>query len=635
VELKRFCSVSTILCLGIAQLYAQNLYVPRGIKKAYENNTRSENGKPGIKYWQNAARYNISLIVLPPDRNIKGTENIVYYNNSPDTLKSLNLKLILNIHRPGAARSESIDSDYLTGGIQIDSVFINKNRVAWDNVAYLATNQMIKLPKPLSPHDSAILNITWHYQISLKSRREGMIDSTSYFLGYFYPRIAVYDDYNGWDELPFTDLQEFYNDYSDYEIQVTVPKNYIVWATGTLQNPGQVLMPEFSSRLTRSMQVDSTIHIISAEDLMSRNITTQNTLNSWIWKAKNITDFAIGISNHYLWDATSVVVDSLTNRRAGMQAAYSKNAIDFQNAVQNGRKSLSWLSSGLPGIPYPFDKMITFQGFGNMEYPMMINDESMEDLLLSGAIQNHEISHSYFPFYMGINESRYAFMDEGWAATFDFDYLTRRLGRKGGEAFFTNVRVNKWIHDKAVAQEVPIITPSTELSASYRADSYGKPALANLALKDMLGDELFKKALDNYINNWHGKHPTPWDFFNSMSATSEMNLGWFFNNWFFSYGYIDLALRNVLQISDGYKLNIENIGGFAIPFNITITYNDDSIVTIHKTPLVWKNDQKQIAIDIRTNKKIKSVQIETGIFVDADETNNKWEPVHTHIVAHP
>jgi hypothetical protein len=142
------------------------------------------------------------------------------------------------------------------------------------------------------PHDSLKLDIDWHFQISLESGREGMIDSTSYYLAYFYPRVAVYDDYNGWDRLPFLDAQEFYNDFNDYTLTVNVPKNYIVWATGTLQNPNQVLQPEYAKRLAASMTSDSTIHVATAADLAKKDITVQKDQNSWIWKANDISDMA-------------------------------------------------------------------------------------------------------------------------------------------------------------------------------------------------------------------------------------------------------------------------------------------------------------------------------------------------------
>ncbi|WPU92954.1 M1 family metallopeptidase [Mucilaginibacter sabulilitoris] len=615
--------LSAFACAMLAQVQAQDLYMPRDIQQAYNKGTRSADGKPGKNYWQNYGRYNITITALPPNRNIKGTEQITYINNSPDTIKGLNMKLILNIHKPGAARWANAQPDYLTPGIQIDTFLIN-GQPKKVNSAMATTNQMVSLPKPLMPHDSVKLDIAWHYQISLESGREGMIDSTTYYLAYFYPRVSVYDDYNGWDRLPFIDAQEFYNDFNDYTLQVKAPKNYIVWATGTLQNPNQVLQPEYAKRLQASMTSDSTIHVATAADLAKKGITAQNDVNTWIWKANDISDMAVGISDHYVWDAASTIVDDATHRRASMQAAFLDNAEDFHHAVQNGRNSLSWLSHNWPGVPYPFPKMTSFQGFADMEYPMMVNDSHNDDVYFSQFVQDHEIAHTYFPFYMGINESRYAFMDEGWATTFERLIGTAEVGAQKADSLYKDFRIDRWINDISTTEDLPVITPSSELKGGYGNNSYGKPSLSYFALKDMLGDALFKKALHGYMDRWHGKHPIPWDYFNSMSNITGRNLNWFFNNWFFTNYYIDLDIKNVSKVNGGYTVVIKNIGGFAIPFDVKVTYADGTSETIHQTPAVWEKNQKQITVSLKTDKTIKSVVLDGGIFMDAHVNNNKF-----------
>jgi len=616
--------LSAFLCFVLFNAQAQNLYMPRDIQNAFKKGTRSTDGKPGKNYWENHGHYTISITALPPDRTVKGVEQITYFNNSPDTLKRLNMKLILNMHRPGAARFSNAEADYLTPGVQIDSFLINGEKKDWDNEKKSATNEMVSLPKPLMPHDSVKLDITWHFEVSKKSGREGMIDSTTYYLAYFYPRVSVYDDYNGWDTLPFLDAQEFYNDFNDYTLNVTAPKNYIVWATGTLQNPKQVLQPEYAKRLEQSMTSDSTVHVATPEDLEKKNITAQNDVNTWTWKASNITDMAVGISDHYDWDAASVVVDDATHRRASMQSAFPDKSADFHHAVQFGRNSLGWLSHNWPGVPYPFPKMTSFQGFADMEYPMMVNDSHETDLRFAQLVQDHEIAHTYFPFYMGINESRYAFMDEGWATTFERLIGAAEVGQEKADVFYKQFRVNRWIHDPATAEDLPVITPSSELRGGYGNNSYGKPSLSYFALKDMLGDELFKKALHTYMDNWNGKHPIPWDYFNSMMSGSGKDLNWFFNNWFFTNYYIDLNLQNVEKDDNGYVLSIQNIGGFAIPFDVKVTYSDGSTANFHQTPIVWEHNEKQISLHIKTSKTIQSAVLDGGIFMDADESNNKW-----------
>jgi hypothetical protein len=610
---------SAFLCLGILQANAQTLTMPPEVQKAYDNGTRSMSGKPGKKYWENHGRYHIALTVTPPNNTIRGVEQITYVNNSPDQLKSLNMKLIVNVHRAGG-RGGAPDT---SAGIKVDQITINGAKTAWDNSQAITTNQMVDLASPLMPHDSLKLNIAWHYALSKRPGRDGIIDPTSFYIAYFYPRVSVYDDYKGWDTQPHTGSLEFYNDFNDYTLDVTVPSNFIVWATGTLQNPAEVLQPEYAKRLQQSYTSDSTVHVATAQEMTDKKVTQQSGSNTWKWSATNVSDMAIGISDHYDWDAASVVVDNKTNRRTSMQAAFADSATDFHHSVQFGRHSLAWFSNNWPGVPYPYPKSNAFQGFADMEYPMMINDSHTPDLTFAQLVQDHEQAHTYFPFYMGTNESRYAFMDEGWATTFEYLIGLEENGKAAADKFYKNFRVNRWIHGPH-KKENPIITPSPDVTFGAGNNAYGKPSLSYLALKDFLGDELFKKALHNYMNNWNGKHPIPWDYFNSMSTGSGKNLNWFFYNWFYTPGYIDLALDKADKTSDGYKLSIKNIGGFAVPFDAIATYDDGTTETFHQTPIVWQDNQKEISVNIKTTKTVKSITLDGGIFMDANEKDNTW-----------
>src|SRR6478672_4667016 len=236
----------------------QPLYRPRAIKQAFDKGTRSPDGRPGPKYWQNRGRYSITVTALPPDRTVRGTERIVYFNNSPDTLKALNFKLFLNIHKPGAPRVGGADTAYLTPGVTVNAFTVNGQSVPWRNASTF-TNRHVALPSPVAPRDSVTLTFDWNYEISLESNREGMIDSTTWFLAYFYPRVAVFDDYNGWDMMDFTDQQEFYSDFNDYDVTVKVPANYVVWGTGTLLNASEVLQPEVLKRYQESLTSPTTV----------------------------------------------------------------------------------------------------------------------------------------------------------------------------------------------------------------------------------------------------------------------------------------------------------------------------------------------------------------------------------------
>ncbi|MFL9481392.1 M1 family metallopeptidase [Chitinophagaceae bacterium LWZ2-11] len=612
--------------LGAASTKAQSLYMPRDVKAAFAKGTRSADGKPGKNYWQNTGRYDISVTAMPPNRIVKGVETIVYINNSPDTLKSVAMKLFLNIHKPGAPRQSPARKDYLSTGVEIDAYAVNGQMLKAPSNPNIFTGLPLRMPKPILPHDSVKISLDWHYQISLESGREGMIDSTTFFLAYFYPRVAVYDDYNGWDRMTFTDSQEFYSDFNDYNVTVTVPKNYIVWGTGTLLNANEVLQPEYAKRLQDSYTTDQQIHIATKAELDGKNVTAQNATNTWKFKASNIPDMAFGLSDHFVWDASSVVVDKATGRRASSQAAYNDTAKDYHSMTGIINHSLDWLSNNWPGIPYPYEKMTVFHGYAGMEYPMMANDETYgNDIEFATFVAAHEIAHTYMPFYMGINETRYGFMDEGWATTFEWLISAADLGKAKADTNYMNFRVRGWINDKSSTEDLPIITPGDVLSgAGLGNNEYGKASLGYLAMKDLLGDDLFKKCLHEYMDRWHGKHPIPWDFFNTFNAASGKNLNWFWNAWYFTNSYIDLGIEKVTPTSKGYTVALVNTGGMPAPFDVVVKFTDGTTDRIHQTSNVWQKNIQSASINIETKKKVESLKIDGSIFMDANLADNSY-----------
>ena len=622
---KLFLFLITSFCF-ISIAGAQQLQMPLEIKSTYKKGTRSKDGMPGKNYWINSGRYDIAITSTPPDRQIKGKEKIVYYNNSPDILKSIVFKLILNIHKPGSLRGRDVSPDYLTSGVHIDNFSINGKEQKWIDPDGHNTWQEVKLIDALNPKDSIEFNIDWHYEISLKSNREGMIDSTTYYLAYFYPRVAVYDDYNGWDKMDFNDRQEFYNDFNDYTFSVTVPKDYLVWATGDLQNADEVLQPDYAKKLKESCTTDDILHIVTKSDLQKKKITAQNETNTWKWKANHVSDVALCISDHYVWDASSVMVDSSANRRASVQSAFNDTARDFHSMVGFGREALNWFSYNWPGVRYPYSKTTVVQGYADMEYPMMVNDASTSSLDDARFTVEHEIAHTWFPFYMGINETRYGFMDEGWATTFEYLIGVHDLGKKNSEEAYKKFRVYKWKNDRSPYAIIPIITPADALTGTPSSyNQYVKPSLGYLAVKDLLGDVVFRKCLHGYIDHWNGKHPIPWDFFNIFNTLSGKNLNWFWKSWFFESGNINLAIQSVENSKNGNQIVLKNIGGFPAPVDINITYADGTKGSFHQTPAIWGKNIHTTTVNIPGSKKISSVELDGGIFMDADKADNSWK----------
>lgn len=346
-------------------------------------------------------------------------------------------------------------------------------------------------------------------------------------------------------------------------------------------------------------------------------------------------DFAIAVSNHYRWDAASVVVDTATGRRASVQAAYADSATDFRPMVDTARKTLQFASTVFPGVPYPYPKTTIVLGSADEEYPMMVNDGSnlgnpyaakLPEHTFTAFVAAHELLHSWFPFYMGINEKRYPFMDEGWTTA--FEYLRNRdaLGVPAADALFKEFRVGGWA-TPASSYELPIITPHDALwgqSAVFGFNQYGKAALGYLALKDLMGDTAFRTALHVFMTRWQGKRPLPWDMFNSFNNAGVGDYSWFFRNWFFSAHYSDLALDGVRGASGAQTVAVRNPGGMAVPFDLVLDFADGSTERVHRTPAAWQANGRRTEVPLPTAKALKSVTVDTGIFVDASPGDNTW-----------
>jgi len=601
-------------------LNAQKLYMPRNITNAFNKGTRSMDGYPGKNYWQNKGRYDISVTVTPETKIVSGTEKIFYSNNSPDTLYHIAIRFVNNINK-----SPVVCDTSLPNGLNIQSFSINNEPYEVDSKNW-GTVAPIRLKRPILPNSSVELNISWSYPLLKKPGREGEIDSTTFYVAYSYPRVSVYDDYNGWDMIPHTGRQEFYNDFNDYQLSVKAPKDYVVWATGDFLNPDEVLQPIIAGRLKASYTSDTVIHIAGFDEMQEHKVTAQNEWNTWKFTASHITDVCFALSKNYVWDATSVLVDARNNRRASVQVAYNDTATDFHHHAKWAQQCLKYFSTQWPGVPYPFSKMTAFQGYADMEYPMMVNDATTTDLKFSQLVLNHEAAHTYFPFYMGINETRYAYMDEGWATTFEYLIGQEQFGKTYADSVYKAFRVQSWISDPSTEEDQPIITLSTQVSGvGYGHNSYGKASLSYLALKDLLGDRVFKQALHHYMKIWNGKHPLPWDYFNAMNAGSRQNLNWFFDNWFFTNYYIDLKIDSVIKQNNSYAINVTNVGGFAIPFDLRIVYEDEKTSSIHITPAVWKKDKKEQIFKIASKKPIKSIHLDGGIFMDYTPDDNFWK----------
>lgn len=613
------------LALGafFGTLSAQStLFVPRNYQKPYENRTRSWDGMPGPNYWQNRAAYTIAASIEPKTRRLSGEETVTYFNNSPDTLKAVRFKLQHDRYRKGAQRVSDVDpTDVSDEGTRIEYLSYNGNPIDAKEQNRFATFMDVSLKNtPLAPKSSATFKVRWSYTLPAAkgSARECVCDSTTFFVPYWYPQIAVYDDLNGWASHPYTGQQEFYNDFSDYDVTLTMPPGFQVWATGEWQNAKEILTPAYLSRWTQAQTASEVIAVFSEKELLAGGVYKSKTSNAFRFKASDVPDFAFAASDHYNWDATSVVVDDKTGRRTLVSAAYNTASTDYPQVARIAADGIRAMSTWLPGYPFPYPVMTVFNGDDGMEYPMMCNDVSTAPNSPMG-LTIHEISHTYFPFMMGINEQDHAWMDEGWAAFFDY-LLTDSLSNHtlGGVRDYSAIA--------GTENDVPPMVKSRNLTTAYRNASYQRPSQAYFTLLDLLGYEKFHTCMTEYMDRWKGKHPAPFDFFQTWNNVSGQNLDWFWKPWFFDWGYPDLGIQGIVQdeAAHGQVMLIERKGNIPVPIHLEVEYTDGTRQVFHQTAVVWRDGKQNYRISFPTGKTVKSAILGKTTIPDVDRKDNKW-----------
>ncbi|HVX50875.1 MAG TPA: M1 family metallopeptidase [Chitinophagaceae bacterium] len=615
-------TLAVFLVLTAITLQAQHPYtLPVNIQAAVTKQTRTVTGEPGKNYWQNTADYNIQVNFNPATRLLQGHETITYINNSPDTLKQVVYKLYPNLYAKGAPRASAISPEDVTDGVMIDSMTFENKSITGRQRRVSGTNMSLRLPTPILPGQHVQFTVSWNYTLNKRSHiRTGEIDPGADFVAYFFPRIAVYDDIDGWNNFPYLGNLEFYNDFCHFKVAVAVPANQVVWATGNLLNAADVLAPENYQRLQAAEKKDAVTYIIDSASLAGNNYTNHaGAYNTWQYEADDVTDFAFACSDHYLWQSTSLIVDPATGRRTRVDAAYNPKHKPYYDVIYDARKTVESMSYRFPAWPYPYPHETVFDGLDQMEYPMMVNDNPLSDHAESVELTDHEIFHTMFPFYMGVNETKYAWMDEGWATI--------------GEWLISPMIDSSLVDPYGVSAveitagretDLPIITLSTETHSSYFTNSYPKPGMGYLFVKDMLGDEVFTRALHNYIQQWHGKHPVPYDFFNSMNAGSGKNLDWFWKSWFMEGGVPDLAISNV-KTGNKPSVTITSVGTKPVPVDVTVLFKDGSQQALHRSIAVWENGEKTVTLPLPRGKNITRLTLGAVHTPDSNKKDNTWE----------
>jgi hypothetical protein len=603
------------------------LPLPWNIQQAVLKGTRTVTGEPGPRYWQNKADYHIKVSFDPATRLVSGSETITYTNNSPDTLRRLLFKLYPNLYKRGVQRLMDVSPEDLTDGVEVSDVRVNGEAPTQGNngrrrrANVEGTNMPLGIPA-LLPGGQTTVTLSFSYTLNKGSHiRTGQVDSGSYFIAYFFPRIAVYDDIDGWNQFPYLGPQEFYNDFCHFAVDVTVPAGFVVWGTGNLVNAPDVLGDRYVQRLKDAGLQDGVTDVIDPTDLARGDVTRGTGPLTWTFDADSVTDFVFALSNHYIWKASSLVVDPATGRRTRVDAAYNPIHTDFAEVIDFARKTVGSMSYRFPHWPYPYPHETVFDGLDQMEYPMMVNDNPLTSRPETIYLTDHEIFHTMFPFYMGVNETKYAFMDEGWATIGEWVISpmidSSLVDRDGVDAYsFLSGRED----------DLPIITPSTqENGTAYYLNSYPKPGLGYLYARDLLGDSLFLRGVHHYIRTWHGRHPIPSDFFACMNAGSGRNLDWFWDRWFYKGGWPDLGIARVRKAADGKGWTIDVVckGIKPVPIDLTLQFADGHTETLHRSVGVWEHADR-VTIPVTARGELRKVTLGGPFDVDRDTKDNEY-----------
>ncbi|MEO8233404.1 MAG: M1 family metallopeptidase [Ignavibacteriota bacterium] len=619
--------IPLFICSLTSFSFAQNeLKIPLNIKPSYKNGTRSFDGTPGKNYWQNKSDYNIKVNLDPKTKLLKGSEEVVYYNNCSDSLSQIVIRLYHNISKPNARRDINLDENAINNGVQLKKLNVGNEEIEITNKSLVnisGTILTLNLTEKLAPNSKLKLSFDWETQIpAVQSIRYGSYDSTTMFIAYWYPQISVYDDIDGWDKLDFSGTLEMYNDFNNYNVEFTIPAGFQIWATGVWQNPEEILTQKYLDRYESAWKSDAVVRIITKEDLAAKDIyKTENDFYILKFKADNVPDFAIGISDHYLWDAVSFKPEHNSDRRVYCAAVYNLSSKDFVDVAFYAKEALKYFSYEMPAVPFPFPSATVFNGSSGMEFPMIVNNGSASTKAETVHLTSHELCHQYLPFYMGTNERKYPFMDEGWAVMLPFDFQERTA-----EGYRPRERYIKSYEEFAGNEfDIPVMIPSPTISyRTYRTSAYNKPANAYEILRKTLGDKLFLKAMQAYMERWNGKHPIPTDFFFTFNEVTKQNLNWFWKSWFYNFGYPDLAISKIQSKKNSIVVEIKNIGNLPLPIKLQVMFKNEVVKEFYQTADAWKLGKDTIELKIDGVKNYDAVILGSELIPDVNSVDNVY-----------
>ncbi len=597
----RYTSLSILLLVLVLSLSAQEnrFFVPREIKEAYENGTRSYDGKPGPNYWQNTVDYDMAVEVIPETRELAGSGIIVFNNNSPDDLSQLIFRLYHDVFRKGNQRGMRVNENDINDGVEISRLTIDGKEIDLEEgIRRRGTNMYVTLENPILSQSSSSIEVNWKMVIPETTRRTGAYDSTSFFVSYWYPQVAVYDDIFGWDRLAYDFSTEFYNNLGNFEVKITAPESFTVIATGVLQNPESVFRQEKLDLYNQAKTSGETVTIISTDDA---NNGYSHQSGTWHYAASEITDFSFCLSDHFVWDAATQKVE---DRDVLIHSYYNVNVAEKATELTGiQQKTMKHFSEDVPGVPYPYPEFATCVmgiGGGGMETPMMANNGQP-----GRGVTIHEMFHTYFPMYVRVNEKRFAWMDEGWA-NFNTSYVSRRYFEEDSSLLVQSSSIQGTLGSFS---DLPLITSTQFMdNTNYGYASYPLPAYMYAILHHHLGEDLFRKCYREYINTWAKKSPTPYDFFYTFERVSGQDLNWFWNPWFFNFGDVNVTIDSF----EKGKLSIRNQGNRPIPIVVSVMYKDSTTWSADYSAAEW-NANREFFVEVPNYRKVTTLAVNRGM----------------------
>jgi Peptidase family M1 domain len=606
-----------------------------GFELAVNRGTRTRTGQPGPHYWQQWADYTLQAELNPVSKRMTGKGTIRYFNRSPDTLRTVYVQLLQNLYAPGARHDTNVPwsvEGITLGRVAAQGTDLSATGGEGPGYDVNGTIMRLRLPQPLMPGGTADFAFEWKLRVPPDGAPRGGQDGEVYFMNYWYPQMAVYDDINGWQIDQYLGNAEFYMGYGNYDVSLTVPAGWLVTATGTLQNPDQVLTARTRARLDSARAGHGIVHVVTDLDREPGKSTTSGTDGKLTWRfhADNVRDVAWATSARYLWDATTAAVGDAKGDGGQdttlIQSFWrpEQRANHWDESARYGQHSIEFFSKYL--WPYPYPHMTAVDGpnsCGGMEYPMMTCIGGQWDTLGMYEVVTHEIGHMWFPMMVGSDEKRFAWMDEGLT---QFDQSQSMADFFKG--FDDEARNRKnYLDFSTVAGEVELMHHGDRFPSygSYAVAAYYKPATALVALRGVLGRDLFHKAYVEYIRRWRFKHPSPWDFFETFEDVSGRDLSWFWRTWFFETWRLDQAIDSVTTVGDSLDIQIGNRGKAPMPVPLVVTRGDGRADSVTVPVDVWLGGAKKTDVKVAKEPAVKSIEIDPGRnFPDVDRDNQRW-----------